>query len=36
MKNLTENYQYPTIDRKLKPILQLIIPHSKETIGLDS
>ena len=35
-KNLTENYHYPTIDRALKPILQLVIPHNKETIGLDS
>ena len=35
MKNLTENYHYPTIDRTLKPILQLVIPHNKETIGLD-
>ena len=36
MKNLTENYQYPTIDRTVKPILQLVIPHIKETIGSDS
>ena len=36
MKNLTENYHYPTIDRTLKPVLQLVIPHNKETIGLDS
>ena len=36
MKNLTENYHYPTVDRTLKPILQLVIPHNKETIGLDS
>ena len=35
-KNLTENYQYPTIDRTVKPILQLVIPHIKETIGSDS
>ena len=35
-KNLTENYQYPTIDRTLKPVLQLVIPHIKETLGPDS
>ena len=35
-KNLTENYQYPIIDRTVKPILQLVIPHIKDTLGPES